>query len=236
MADVETILIQTSELITEGLLKTLSNTIFDPVSSVSSYDKVQVSSVCHDGDLLFIIGGENQSKTLQAVRHLVEHNEPAYIVILSKYDDPSSVLSALEAGARGYLRETITSEALLKALELVLLGETVVPFQFIQELCIHRAAKLTLVNDHPSTVSTSSVKSLTPQQTAVLRCITQGMPDKLIARRLQISDTTVKVHVKAILREIGVQNRTQAAVWAVVHYSELQASKHDFEELESLED
>jgi two-component system nitrate/nitrite response regulator NarL len=58
---------------------------------------------------------------------------------------------------------------------------------------------------------------LSPRETSILRCLARGASNKLIARDIQITEATVKVHVKAILRKIGVANRTQAAIWATTN-------------------
>jgi two-component system, NarL family, nitrate/nitrite response regulator NarL len=55
---------------------------------------------------------------------------------------------------------------------------------------------------------------LSTRETQILNCLRQGAPNKAIARRLDVAEATVKVHIKAILRKIGVANRTQAAIWA----------------------
>ena len=60
-----------------------------------------------------------------------------------------------------------------------------------------------------------SVMHLSPRETSILRCLARGASNKLIGREIKISEATVKVHVKAILRKIGATNRTQAAVWAM---------------------
>jgi two-component system, NarL family, nitrate/nitrite response regulator NarL len=58
---------------------------------------------------------------------------------------------------------------------------------------------------------------LSTRETQILNCLRQGAPNKAIARRLDVAEATVKVHIKAILRKIGVANRTQAAMWATTH-------------------
>jgi two-component system, NarL family, nitrate/nitrite response regulator NarL len=60
-------------------------------------------------------------------------------------------------------------------------------------------------------------RTLSQRETGILRCLMQGEPNKIIARQFDITDATVKVHIKAILQKICVRNRTQAAVWAHNH-------------------
>ena len=65
--------------------------------------------------------------------------------------------------------------------------------------------------------SATGVRSITTREAEILRCLVDGAPNKMIARKLDVAEATVKVHVKAILRKIGVANRTQAAMWASQH-------------------
>ena len=67
---------------------------------------------------------------------------------------------------------------------------------------------------------------LSARQIAILRCLVEGASNKIIARKLKIADATVKVHVKAILRKIRVQNRTQAAIWGMHNGLENSASRN----------
>jgi two-component system nitrate/nitrite response regulator NarL len=61
------------------------------------------------------------------------------------------------------------------------------------------------------------VRTLSSREAEILHCLMQGAPNKIIARKLEVAEATVKVHIKAILRKIRVTNRTQAAMWAVAH-------------------
>jgi two-component system, NarL family, nitrate/nitrite response regulator NarL len=105
--------------------------------------------------------------------------------------------------------------------ELVMMGETVFPPAFLS---------LALVDDHHVSNRASSVGSsgamltagtidprLSPRERSILRCLIVGDSNKCIARKIEIAEATVKVHIKAILRKIQVQNRTQAAIWGVNH-------------------
>jgi two-component system nitrate/nitrite response regulator NarL len=65
----------------------------------------------------------------------------------------------------------------------------------------------------------SPIRTLSSRESEILQCLMQGAPNKVIARKLDVAEATVKVHIKAILRKIRVANRTQAAMWAVNHLS-----------------
>jgi two-component system nitrate/nitrite response regulator NarL len=116
--------------------------------------------------------------------------------------------ACLGAGVSGYLLSNISKDALLHSIQLILLGEKV----FATELAklwmnggLERSATLVRTLEH----------SLTAREHEVLECLLGGDPNKLIARRLEITESTVKIHVKSLLQKINVQNRTQAAIWAM---------------------
>ena len=136
---------------------------------------------------------------------------------------------ALEAGAAGYLHEEMTTETLIMALELVLRGETVLPSVVVSLLAGNVAAKSQVTvganaprrNGAELPIAAEEIKRndprLSTRQTAILQALIDGTPNKVIAQQLNVSEATVKLHVKAVLRKINVSNRTQAAVWAIKH-------------------
>jgi two-component system nitrate/nitrite response regulator NarL len=66
-------------------------------------------------------------------------------------------------------------------------------------------------------LSDPRLRKLSTRESQILNCLTEGAPNKVIARKLDVAEATVKVHIKAILRKIGATNRTQAAMWATAH-------------------
>jgi two-component system nitrate/nitrite response regulator NarL len=131
---------------------------------------------------------------------------------------------AFGAGASGYFVNVISCDAFIKSIELVAMGEIVFPPAFLSfALDTKRGhgtkAALSDENERASFVTTEDTVApqLSPRETSVLRCLIEGDSNKIIARKIGIADATVKVHVKAILRKIGVHNRTQAAIWAKNH-------------------
>ena len=117
----------------------------------------------------------------------------------------------------GFCLEATSPEVLIKSFELVMLGETVVPSAILHSIMVGAASD----QDQPLQNNTAEPKlpdlkacKLSARETEILGCLTKGEPNKLIARKLAITEATIKVHVKAILRKIGAANRTQAAMWA----------------------
>jgi two-component system, NarL family, nitrate/nitrite response regulator NarL len=123
-----------------------------------------------------------------------------------------------QAGLGGICPTAMSQSAFLKALEFVMLGETFLPACLSFELLEQRAGQ------HPwagvpaqAGAAAMGTGTLSPRETQILRCLTQGASNKLIARELGVSEATVKVHLKAILRKVKADNRTQAALWALEH-------------------
>ena len=168
-------------------------------------------------------------------------------VVLAAYQRPDDVLAALKAGACGFLRQDIPGEWLIKSLELITHSEMVVysnlpvgkkaigpkdrsPYRQMaatSHLSRHSDSRSSTpfqsVTTEPSSESQAGdvARSLSHREMSVLRALMEGASNKVIALKLVMTESTVKVHVKAILRKLRLQNRTQAAVWARDHSSEL---------------
>jgi DNA-binding NarL/FixJ family response regulator len=130
------------------------------------------------------------------------------VVVISGSDDTNDALQALGAGAMGYVPERSDLQTLVQALQLVLAGGTYVPpLKPLVEPA--RASTAAAAPEHDW-----SSLPLTPRQKHVLNLLTQGLSNKLIARELGVSVDTVKDHVAAVLKALGVASRTQAVVVA----------------------
>src|SRR5262249_36100145 len=152
-------------------------------------------------------------------------------VILAAYQTPDDIIPALEAGACGFLCPDVPPERLLRSLGFIMLGEVVVhpPFSLGQGATRRVPTKgetqdndsLHTKNLEPQSSSESAsgdvARSLSRREMLILRMLIEGASNKVIARRLVITESTVKVHMKAILRKLRLHNRTQAAVWARNH-------------------
>lgn len=135
----------------------------------------------------------------------------ARIVVLTESIRVNQLADLLSAGVEGYLLKNMSAEALQQSLRLVLLGEKVFPTDLVHLLTDGRL----LARSDAGQVG--HVNGLSEREMQILACLLDGASNKQIAHDLKISDGTVKVHVKAILKKIRVQNRTQAAIWALAH-------------------
>jgi DNA-binding CsgD family transcriptional regulator len=133
--------------------------------------------------------------------------------------------AAFQAGANAYFDSEERCDAFIKALELVMLGETILPQELLFYVRYPQVDDASPKVDRYLTEPTAKMPQLAelewPQlsfrENCILRCIVEGASNKVIARKIDITEATVKVHVKAILRKVRVRNRTQAAIWAMNH-------------------
>ena len=226
--DVTTILIHPNGLFSEGLRRILSGTPFEPKQVVAASDCVPADLHHSEHELFFIIGGRDTGNAVKEVQAIAQKFQRARIVVIGDRIETKAVMSALEAGARGYLSDNMNSEVLVKALELVMLDETVLPGQFAKDLTRQLGQQqrdLPACASHCSDTAETDTKAqqspaLSSRETAILKRLMLGSSNKAIAYKMAITEATVKVHIKSILRKIRARNRTQAAIWAVTNLSD----------------
>ena len=131
------------------------------------------------------------------------------IVVLAESLEPQILSSCLGAGANGFLIKDISVEALLQSLRLVMLGETVFPTN-LADLLVNGISRVEPLRKMPV-----DSYGLSQREGQIIRCLAEGDSNKQIANRLQITEATVKVHMKSLMRKIRATNRTQAAIWAL---------------------
>lgn len=132
------------------------------------------------------------------------------VAILTTSRDEKDVIEALQCGAQGYLLKDMEPDELLLALSAIVRGETVVAKELTGVL-----AKAVQGERMNTGLAPHLLSELTPREREILCHLAEGQSNKVIARNLGISDGTVKLHVKAILRKLGVHSRVEAAVIAV---------------------
>jgi DNA-binding NarL/FixJ family response regulator len=137
------------------------------------------------------------------------------VTILSGSTDPAQMRKALDVGASGFITKSASAEVMLSALRLIMAGGIYVPPEMVRP----NSATAETINDpdrRPPLGTDKDARSdaLTTRQHEVLERLEEGKSNKQIARELELSEHTVKIHVTRILRALGVSNRTQAAVMA----------------------
>lgn len=146
---------------------------------------------------------------LETLRRFKETTLNARYIVLTVSDAEDDLLEALRAGADGYLLKDMEPEDLCANLLRASTGITVLQDSLTEIL------KNALLE--PTTKKTTSDAALTEREHEILECLANGMNNKTIARYLGISDTTVKVHIKNLLRKLNLTSRLEAAVWVHQH-------------------
>jgi two-component system nitrate/nitrite response regulator NarL len=226
---VATVLVACNSLFREGLLLILSTTAFRVCKVAATIDDLSLHSIRTSRPSLFLIGrGGDDAVTALTVERLRKQNPSARIVVLSDRCELNDALAVLRAGADGYLFEQISRDALIKSLDLVMLGVTILPAALMR--LVGEEHEMDSEDDPAVPAAQTEVptfdRKLSHREMGILRCLMQGESNKTIARQFDITEATVKAHIKAILRKICVRNRTQAAVWAHNHSSGLTNTVH----------
>jgi DNA-binding NarL/FixJ family response regulator len=141
---------------------------------------------------------------VQAMRELRERVPRVRAVVLTSFLDDKHLLPAMRAGAAGYLLKSVQPQELARAVRAAVAGEALIDPAV--------AARLVETLEDGGD---ERVEQLTPRERAVLALIGRGLPNKRIADELGIAEKTVKVHVSHVLAKLGVDDRTQAALFAV---------------------
>lgn len=208
-------------LLREGISRILHAADFHIVMSVLGTDELPSTLQAHQ--LLFVIVHDTDEFDL-ALKHIGfvrEHYPDARVAIVSDHYRPEELISAYKAGASGYFADVNSCDTFTKSIELVTMGETVFPpafLSFVLDLEPNPKAHLPVSEERSSVLVTADgpiAPHLSPREQAILSFLVEGNSNKCIARKIDIAEATVKVHVKAILRKIRVQNRTQAAIWGM---------------------
>lgn len=142
---------------------------------------------------------------LEALAQARQFFESATIVVVSGEDDPATIRAVIQAGAGGFIPKSSSSRVLIAALSLVTAGGTYLPPEIL-----HNAPDEAARRQTEEESKDAPLQMLSERQREVLRRAIQGKANKVIARELNISDHTVKVHLSLALKTLGVKNRTEA--------------------------
>ncbi len=219
----ELLLVVRAQLLREGLRKLLSDAAFSVIGEASTADDalkfidldqtratsliVAEASICYDSPSF-----------LSAMRLAAPH---ARIVILADEEDVLRLGHRNIAAVDGLLSLMTSAEVMAQSLRLMQLGERIVPTDLIMLLmgseadAVGNSASLVVSADALNPRLLPGEQSPSRRETEILRYLVNGCPNKVIARELGITEATVKVHLKGLLRKIRASNRTQAAIWAL---------------------
>lgn len=198
----------------------------------------QGKRVEHQPTLLTVDVGDDPKGAIAQIGLLKERYPTARVAVLADHYNRIDLVAAYRAGANACFVKGMSCGAFIKTIESIINGETILPLEllpFIDDDEDHhkrtpttfKATTNGLITNGETTNGTSAngsalstigidtVPRLSMREKCILRCMVEGDSNKAIARKIEIAEATVKVHVKAILRKIRLSNRTQAAIWAM---------------------
>ncbi|WP_241562535.1 response regulator transcription factor [Streptomyces hoynatensis] len=152
----------------------------------------------------------------EATRRMRERGDATRVIALTTYADDRSVLEALRAGARGFLTKDVGAEEIERALRRVTGGQAVID-PAVQHHLVDAIAGGPPAAPAGPEGAPPRPEGLTPRETEVLRLVGAGLSNAEIARRLVVSEATVKSHINHLFAKLGVRDRAQAVAWAWRH-------------------
>jgi DNA-binding NarL/FixJ family response regulator len=207
-----TALVGPNFLALEGLKGILSAAGFRVVASAARANELVFDPEQQNQPILLVINADDDLRaTISQIELFKVRHKGGHVVLLADPGQHSGVQAVFRAGASGYLLMGPTTEQFIKALELVMLGETVLPSVLLPLLLDSKGEA------KPVSAGENLAPLLSHRERLILRHLAEGQANKVIANKLGIAEATVKVHVKSILSKIRVLNRTQAAMWAMNH-------------------
>jgi len=218
-----TFIVGKSVLIREGIARILSAANFRTLASVSCAEDLPPNKLHpHPSLVLIVHAGDDFESAVEQIELLRERHPKARIAVVADHYRLDEMVSAFRAGASGYFIDVMTCDVFVKSIELVMMGETIFPPAFMLSILDSgrdHLSKAAPHNDNDRAITFKAERGVTqqlsPRERTIMQCLIAGDSNKSIARKIDIAEATVKVHVKAILRKIRVHNRTQAAIWGM---------------------
>ena len=207
------------ELFLQGL-ELFLNTKYPQADIVAAHNYTEIFNIIEkysDFDLILTDLAMPGDVWNNAIKKIHEKLPETPIIILSAVFDKEIVQKTIELGVSGYLSKTSSHDEIMKALDLVLSGGVWLPQEFLQTQqldSITEADKLLQELMHENQKKSNTIPHLTPRQKDVLEGAAAGKSNKIIAYELGMTEGTVKLHMTAILKLLGVYNRTAAVLEA----------------------
>lgn len=205
-------IVEPNSIVRAGLARIFSRTAFKECIECANMDQLwKLTEKSQEIDLFLIDVGQDIFPFKAGINSLMTRFPESFIVLMADTVEERLVAQAIEAGIHGFIAKGMRVEAIVKSLELVILGEPVFPPALGKQSLL---AEEYVLPKYKGNHVNSMAFNLSSREIEVLISLSQGKSNKEIARELDISDATVKVHVKAILRKLRMKNRTEAALWA----------------------
>ena len=220
MKHVATLIDASDELSRAGVLGLLAGSRYKPIWIKGGWDALVASGKSIPEIAILVLSGaiEDVAAVTNKIEGIAKRSK---VVVLGDVSDPNLVRRALRARGSAFLPCSVGAETLIQALNLALVDEIVIPAQIVEEVFACRELDAQPRGaDVSEAVTAQRPGNLSLREIDILKRLVHGESNKQISRLLDISETTVKVHVKAIFRKIRLRNRTQAAIWGLDHLTD----------------
>jgi DNA-binding NarL/FixJ family response regulator len=189
-------------IVRDGLAQVLASASdIELVATASNGVEALVAVAEHRPDVVLMDLSMPEMDGVEATRHIAADHAGVRVLVLTSFSDQSRIMDALSAGAEGYLLKHSEPREIVAAIRSVYEGGSPLDPKAARVLLESRRTK-------------SADIALTDREQEVLLLVREGLANKQIARRLAISERTVKAHLTSVFQRLGVSDRTQAALWA----------------------
>lgn len=200
---IRVVLVDDHELVRDGLAELLAfDGDIEVVGTASDGAHAVEAVAAGSPDVVLMDLSMPEVDGIEGTKRVVAEAPGARVVALTSFSEGPQVLSVLDAGAIGYVLKDSSADELRGAVRAAARGES--------PLSPKAAGAVLAAREQPRDVTAA----LSDREREVLSLVAAGLPNKLIARRLEISEKTVKAHLTSVFQQIGVTDRTQAALWA----------------------
>jgi two-component system nitrate/nitrite response regulator NarL len=211
-------------ILRQGIASILQNTPYKLVASAATPRELAHLRYADGRSTLAIVAAEERNgklnETAESVRLLRSSLPNGKVVLILETDGTIDLPRVMALSPDGCIMNLGSGDFLLKVLELVLMDQQVFAMCRSMAMTASESTTRTAGDNAPKKVvceSYDSNTSLSPRERQILISLAEGKSNKAIARQYNLSEATVKVHLKAVLRKLGKHNRTQAAIWAIEH-------------------
>lgn len=227
--DIPTVVLAKNIYLREGVASVLASTRYRVILRAENYFALGTDTLKEPPGLIIVATDDRPADIIASVVAIRGAVNGARIVVLGAASDPETCGKVLQVGASSFLPMGMTTSAFINGLDLIVeSGITIhpgaVPLAYSRaegaaEIPRPGAGGLAGPRRRTEVIDADGARLLSSREREILDCIARGESNKHIGRRCAISEATVKVHVKSILRKINVCNRTQAAIWAMSNHA-----------------
>jgi DNA-binding NarL/FixJ family response regulator len=199
---IRVLIVDDHAIVRTGLRQLLTTTDdLEPVGGATSGEQAVAMAAELHPDVVLMDLSMPDTDGIAATRRIVDENPRTHVLVLTSFSDRNRILAAVDAGAEGYLLKDSATEAILTGIRQMVVGGSPLDPRAARELLTSRRGPPTDI-------------TFTTREQEVLEMLGSGLPNRAIARRLGITERTVKAHLTSIFQRLGVADRTQAALWA----------------------